>query len=423
MNRRITVILTALILALILASCGSNGQEGSGDPAWAKANGNKTLHTLYFKDITQREDVRAVFYNSNTKETADVKMTASGEDSDGFVYTCEGDASAYNMVSFSYDGISTIDVAFNNCVSGWYNSRHGFLPFTFGVDDPYERRIKNKAVLEETFIYDNEIYDDVTLTFNGYDKVIHVWTPDDYDPSSDEKYATVYLLDGQVMIFLGLPGETLLDSEHADVQVQSMTAQTGYNAIVVAIDTGGDASGLFTRLDEMTPDLGELAYEEETKKQGNLFSDFVVESVVPYIQQHYNVYTDALHTSIVGRSLGGLESFYIALEHPDLFGTAGALSPAFMLYNDNMWRAYLGKKNFDERSPFLYFYSGKIEEEDNENTTDKMVDRIKEMGYPENRLVYHRDKIGGHAVPMWRSCFSEFLEAMVFRSVKPLQQP
>ena len=102
MKRRITVILTALILALMLASCGSNGQEGSGDPAGEKTNGNKTLHTLYFKDITQREDVRAVFYNSNTKETADVKMTASGEDSDGFVYTCEGDASAYNMVSFSY---------------------------------------------------------------------------------------------------------------------------------------------------------------------------------------------------------------------------------------------------------------------------------------------------------------------------------
>lgn len=422
MKRHIAVILTALILALILASCGSNEQEGSGDPAWAKANGNKTLHTLYFKDITQREDVRAVFYNSNTKETTDVKMTASGEDSDGFVYTCEGDASAYNMVSFSYDGINTIDVAFNNCVSGWYNSRHGFLPFTFGVDDPYERRIKNSAVLEETFIYDNEIYDDVTLTFNGYDKVIHVWTPDDYDPSSGEKYATVYLLDGQVMIFLGLPGETLLDSEHADVQVQSMTAATGYKAIVVAVDTGGDPKGYYSRLDEMTPDLGDLAYDEDTKKYGNLFSDFIVESVVPYVQQHYNVYTDALHTSIAGKSLGGLEAFYIALEHPDLFGTAGVLSPAFMLYTDDVWRSYLSEKSFDGKPPFLYFYSGN-EEEDNGDVTDDMVARLKETGFPEDRFAYHRDKIGGHAVPMWRSCFSEFLEAMVFRSVKPLQQP
>ena len=101
MKRRITVILTALILALILASCGSNEQEGSGDPAWAKANGNSALHTLYFKDVTERKDVKAVFHNSNTKETAEVKMTASGEDSDGLVYTCEGDASAYNMVKIA----------------------------------------------------------------------------------------------------------------------------------------------------------------------------------------------------------------------------------------------------------------------------------------------------------------------------------
>ena len=266
MKRRITVILTALILALMLASCGSNEQEGSGDPAWEKANGNNTLHTLYFKDITKREDVRAVFYNSNTKETAEVKMTASGADSDGFVYACEGDTSAYNMGSFSYDGLSTTDVAFNNCVSGWYNSEHGFLPYTEGEPNPYTDLEKNTATpVADGLAYDNVMYDDISLTFNGYKKTIHVRTPLGYDPSSDERYATVYLLDGQAMVYLGFPGETLLDSEHADVQVQSMEAAAGYQAIVVAIETFGDEAR-YTRLDELIPDLGELAYDEDTKK-------------------------------------------------------------------------------------------------------------------------------------------------------------
>ena len=254
------------------------------------------------------------------------------------------------------------------------------------------------------------------MTFNGYDKVIHIWTPDGYDPSSEEKYATVYLLDGQVMIYLGFPDETLLDSEHADVQVQSMMASTGYRAIVVAIDTFGDVQQDFTRMDEMVPDLGELAFDEDTKKCGTLLSDFIADTAVPYVQQHYNVYTDALHTSITGKSLGGLEAFYIAMEHPGLFGTAGVLSPSFMLYTDEVWRSYLSEKRFDERSPFLYFYSGN-EEVDNGDVTDEMVARIREMGYPEDRFAYRREEIGGHEPSFWRGILSEFLNAMVYQSL------
>lgn len=216
------------------------------------------------------------------------------------------------------------------------------------------------------------------------------------------------------MIYLGFSGETLLKSEHADVQVQSMTAATGYQAIVVAIDTFGDAQQHYGRLDEMVPDLGELAYEEDTKKYGTLLSAFIADTVVPYVQEHYNVYTDALHTSIAGKSLGGLEAFYLALEHPELFGTAGVLSPAFMLYTDESWRLYLSEKSLDEQSPFLYFYSGN-EAEDNGDVTDDMVARIKEMGYPEDRFTYHREEIGGHEVCFWRSIFSEFLNAMVYQ--------
>ena len=422
MKRRITVILTALILALILASCGMSGQGNSGESAGAKANGNNTLHTLYFKDITKREDVRAVFYNSNTKETAEIKMAAYGEDSDGFVYACEGDTSAYNMVSFSYDGLSTADVAFNNCVSGWYNSEHGFLPYTEGEPNPYTDLEKNTATpVADGLAYDNVMYDDISLTFNGYKKTIHVRTPLGYDPSSDERYATVYLLDGQAMVYLGFPGETLLDSEHADVQVQSMAAAAGYQAIVVAIETFGDESR-YTRSDELIPDLGELAYDEDTKKCGNMWSDFVADTVVPYVQEHYSVYDDALHTSIAGASLGGLEAFYIAMEHPELFGTAGALSPSFWTYDDDTWKSYLKEKNFDEQMPFLYFYSGN-DEADTGKETREMVERLADMHYPESRFVYHRTEPGGHEVSFWRGVFSEFLEAMAFRGVKSLQQP
>ena len=416
-NRMISGLL-CLVLCLIAATAFSVIVTGC--QSENKGADDENYHTLYFRNITKMEDVTAVFYSRDGKQTEEIKMIAVDEDKDGCTYSCKGDTSSYNTVCFRYDGVTTTKVAFNKCVSGWYNSEHGFLPYTYGSEDPYKSRISNLVTLNDALVYDNEMYDDVTFTFNGYDKVVHIWKPDDYDPSSDEKYATVYLLDGQAMVYLGFPDETLLQSEHADIQVQSMTEATGYKAIVVAIDTMGDPEGRYGRLDELTPDLGELAYEEDTQKHGNLFSDFVAESVVPYIQQHYNVYIDSLHTSIGGKSLGGLEAFYIALEHPELFGTAGVFSRSLVLYKDGVWRSDLGKKNREEHSPCLYFQSGNGDV-DNGDVTDEMVDRIKKMGYPEKRFIYHRDEIGGHDVYFWRSNFSEFLNAMVYQRVESLE--
>ncbi len=91
-----------------------------------------------------------------------------------------------------------------------------------------------------------------------------------------------------------------------------------------------------------------------------------------------------------------------------------------MLYKDDVWRSYLGQKSFDAQSPFLYFYCGN-EVEDNGDVTDEMVSRIREMGYPGNRFVYHREAIGGHETYFWRVNFSEFLNAMVYQRVEPLE--
>ena len=109
------------------------------------------------------------------------------------------------------------------------------------------------------------------------------------------------------------------------------------------------------------------------------------------------------------------------MEYPELFGTVGALSPSFLFYDDDeMWRNYLGEKSFGDDSPFLYFYTGPQGGDTDPYVTD-MVSRLKDMGYPAEKTALHYNENGGHIVWFWRSVFSEFLEAMVFRRVEPLQ--
>ncbi len=390
----------AFILALAVAS--------SLLSACSFGNG-ENMHTLYFRNISENKEVVATFFNSINDETCEVKMKKHSQDNTSFTYSCEGDTSRFNMAYITYDGITTDKFAFNKCVSGWYKTEHAVMPYAEGCDTTY----KYKST-------------DVEFTFCGYKKLVHIWVSDDYDAEADEKYATIYMLDGQGADFIENPEEysvnqTLNETE----QVRAMTAETGYKAIIVEIDTVGqyDNQSAFSRSDELVPDLGELAPGESTgwtKKLGNKFAEFMNDTVVPYVREKYNVYTDALHTSIRGNSLSGLGAFYIIMEYPETFGTAGAMSPSLWTYDRETWKSYLSQKTFDENSPFLYFYTGG-EKQDTGAETKMVYDVLNELNYPPEKLALHYNENGGHAVPYWKAVLSEFLEAMVFQHVEVLQ--
>ena len=60
---------------------------------------------------------------------------------------------------------------------------------------------------------------------------------------------------------------------------------------------------------------------------------------MPYVNENYNVYTDAEHTALAGSSLGGLETFYTVLSHPDKFGTGGVMKSK-RRYSAGNWSDY-----------------------------------------------------------------------------------
>ncbi|MBQ5764500.1 MAG: hypothetical protein IIV96_07650, partial [Ruminococcus sp.] len=178
---------------------------------------------------------------------------------------------------------------------------------------------------------------------------------------------------------------------------------------------------LCTRDDELIPDLGKMAHQEGTsKKNAKQTADFIGNTLIPYVQEHYNVYADAEHTSIAGTSLGGLGAFYITMEIPDKIGTAGALSPSFWTYDDKAWKSFLSEKTLDKTAPFVYIYTGG--KNDTGKEAREMYERLKDMGYPQEKLAFHYNENGGHSVPFWRAIFPEFLEAAMFGHVDVLQK-
>ena len=396
-KRIICAVLAALIISSLFVSCKADKKEEKKDDS---------SHTLYFKDSSKSKEAAATFFNSKSGKKKTVKMKKVSEDKNSRTFSCKGDTSAYNMAFVTCGKKQTKNFAFNKCVSGWHQKKDKLIPFVYGKEIDYNPTSK-----------------EVSFPFKDDNRLVHIWTPDDYDAKSEKKYSTIYILDGQAMEFSGREDQVNDESMSVTAQVEAMTAETGEKAIIVGIEN------VFRRDFELVPDIGVSMDEErfgdeadpELDKLGLEFADFVVKDLVPYVKKNYNVYTDASHTAIAGYSLGGLASFYLTIENPDVFGTNGGLSPSFWEYDSVTWEKYISQKKFGKDSPFLYFYTGN-KKNDVEPHVSNMYKRLKKLGYPKDKLAFHYDEKGAHDTISWRGVFSEFLTGMVFNRIEPLQK-
>ena len=154
---------------------------------------------------------------------------------------------------------------------------------------------------------------------------VTVWTPPGYgDPR--RRHPVVYFHDGQNIFdpktaFAGQAwnaGETALGLVRRRRIVPP---------ILVAIGHAGRQ-----RVDEFTPTRGEYEHlgGEKARSAGDAkrYARFVVNELKPFIDARYLTLPGPRTTSLVGSSLGGLVSLYMALWHPRVFGSVAALSPA-----------------------------------------------------------------------------------------------
>lgn len=144
---------------------------------------------------------------------------------------------------------------------------------------------------------------------------IWLYLPPDYALST-KRYPVLYMHDGQNLF----DRHTSFSGEwEVDESLNELFAQNDPGIIVVGIDNGGAY-----RIDEYTP----WSNPEYGGGKGDLYVDFIVETLKPYIDSHYRTRPQQEYTGIMGSSLGGLISLYAAMEYQDVFGKVGIFSPS-----------------------------------------------------------------------------------------------
>jgi predicted alpha/beta superfamily hydrolase len=220
-------------------------------------------------------------------------------------------------------------------------------------------------------------------------KKIWVYLPLNYE-KSNKKYPVIYMHDAQNLFDkdFSFGGEW-----HIDETLDSLKAKI----IVIGIEHGNEK-----RFEELTP------YKNEKRGGGNAntYLEFIVKTLKPQIDSTYRTKTNAKNTCIWGSSLGGLVSFYAALQYPDVFGKVGCFSPAFWINKEEIFQKMENTPRFNTK---IYLLCG-----DSENK-EKMVANMEEMETLINSKRCECKKLnksvivkgGEHNEKLWRNAFAK----------------
>lgn len=137
--------------------------------------------------------------------------------------------------------------------------------------------------------------------------------PESYDGS--KKYPVLYLLHG-----LGGSDITWINKK-ADIIVKNMHYLYDCPEMVVVMPD--------CNVNEENSTAG-MSYSDKCKYFDRTEEE-ILGSLMPYINENFEVYTDKAHTAIAGNSMGGRNSLAISYHHQDMFDYVGVFSSASVL--------------------------------------------------------------------------------------------
>ena len=190
-----------------------------------------------------------------------------------------------------------------------------------------------------------------------------VFLPPGYEENTLKRYPVLYMHDGQNLF---LKEEAFLGQPWRPDEVLAVLDQM--NAIEEVIVIG------------LHPNQREREYTFPGYAE---YGRFMVESLKPLIDSQYRTLPGPSDTAVMGSSLGGVVSFYLGWQWPEVFGKVACLSSTFTLRDDLLERVFAEPK----RDIRIYLDSGWPG--DNYEATRSMRDRLIWKGYhPGSELFY-----------------------------------
>jgi enterochelin esterase family protein len=232
--------------------------------------------------------------------------TAMTKDADG-LWTATTPVLAPEIYAYRFvvDGTPVLDPrnvdVRDNLLTLWSNLT---IPGT--PPEPWELQSIPHGIVEHHF-YTSQ----VVLGLPNNQSDYYVYTPPGYNPKSRESYPVLYLLHGYSD---AADGWTQVGK--ANFILDSLIASGKAKPMIVVMTLG--YGNMAVLKPGRTPDLSEQNY--------NLYEKALVTEVIPQIEANYHVSKKREDRAIAGLSMGGHESLFVGLTHPELFAWIGTFS-------------------------------------------------------------------------------------------------
>ena len=143
---------------------------------------------------------------------------------------------------------------------------------------------------------------------------LRVYLPAGYDENTLKRYPVLYMHDAKNLFF---PQEAFAGSDwQVGKTLDLLEAMNIIDRVIVVAVYATDREVEYTK----------PGYEK--------YGRALVEEVKPQIDSLFRTLSSAQHTGVMGSSLGGVVSLYLAWQWPDVFGNASCMSSTFTMKDD-----------------------------------------------------------------------------------------
>lgn len=149
---------------------------------------------------------------------------------------------------------------------------------------------------------------------------VRIYIPRGYDNSPGRRYPVVYLHDGENVFSPG----GVFGSWDADLTATREMSQ-GRMREAILVGVLGNNTSMTSRIIEYLPPTDSYL---GTPGRADAYGRFLIDNVRPTIDTHFRTWNDRRNTLVLGSSMGGLVSAYLAFS-TNVFGSAGIFSPAY----------------------------------------------------------------------------------------------
>jgi len=242
---------------------------------------------------------------------------------------------------------------------------------------------------------------------SGYVKPrkIDVWLPPGYDPVGKDRYAVLYMLDGQ-----NLFNPKLSRYSHVDWGMDETLNHLVLEGSVRPTIVVGIWSNRYRGV-ELMPKKAVRNFDGPTrahwlKPEYNLsdqFLQFLTRELKPMVDSTYNTFSDLKNTIIMGSSLGAIASLHAVCEYPLVFGGAGCVSMPFLV-GEGIMVSYLQANLPAPGHHKFYFDFGTIGQDEGYGTFQTKADEVMLLkGYqPGVDWITQKFECHDHSEVYWR---------------------